>query len=155
VGYDQLSLGEIEHERLRATSQDLRLHAAINCASMSCPPLRPELYQPFRLDQQLDDQMWWWINDADRGAAVANGVAVLSPIFSMFGGDFAQWSAQDSLCHLVARYAEPALRAALFALDEQGCPHTSPAYDWSVNDVSRPDRVTHRDLRATHPVAPR
>jgi hypothetical protein len=33
---------------------DARIHAAINCASKSCPPLMPYAFEPARLDDQLD-----------------------------------------------------------------------------------------------------
>lgn len=34
---------------------DPRVHFAVNCASVGCPPLRAELYRPDRIDAQLDD----------------------------------------------------------------------------------------------------
>ncbi|MEO1478576.1 MAG: DUF547 domain-containing protein, partial [Bacteroidota bacterium] len=51
---DDLTLDEIEHEILRPVFRDARVHAAVNCASVSCPPLRAEAYRGKDLDEQLD-----------------------------------------------------------------------------------------------------
>jgi hypothetical protein len=60
VGRRARSLGEIEHEILRPLG-DPRIHGAIVCASVSCPPLRREPFAAARLDAQLDDQMRRWL----------------------------------------------------------------------------------------------
>ena len=59
----KLTLDEIEHEILRPTYKDARVHAAVNCASMGCPPLRGEAFQAERLDEQLDEQVAIWLGD--------------------------------------------------------------------------------------------
>src|SRR5262245_11798649 len=46
---EELSLNDIEHKILRAKFKDARLHAAINCASKSCPPLRAEAFTADKL----------------------------------------------------------------------------------------------------------
>jgi len=136
-GPDRLSLSEIENERLRMVRQDIRLHAAINCASVSCPPLRRELYDGRLLERQLEDQMIRWVNDPDRGVRVEGDTAVMTPIFDWFARDFHDWTAGDDLCTMAARYARSALRADLTRLAEQGCPHQFFEYDWSLNHRPR------------------
>jgi len=56
LNFDQktISLNDLE-KRLRDESKDPRIHFAVNCASMSCPPIRPEPYVAAKLDAQLDD----------------------------------------------------------------------------------------------------
>ncbi len=49
-----ISLNDLE-KRLRDEFKDPRIHFAVNCASISCPPIRPEPYVAARLDAQLDD----------------------------------------------------------------------------------------------------
>ena len=62
----KLSLNDVEHGILRERFKDARLHAAINCASYSCPPLRNEAFTAARLDVQLDEQMRRFVNDPER-----------------------------------------------------------------------------------------
>ena len=52
VGDESYSLSAIEHEILRPMGEP-RIHFAIVCASIGCPPLRNEAYVPERLDEQL------------------------------------------------------------------------------------------------------
>ena len=40
----------IEHEQLRPRYKDPRVHAAVNCASIGCPALRPEAFTAPKLD---------------------------------------------------------------------------------------------------------
>ena len=47
------NLYDLENEVIRGFV-DARIHAAINCASRSCPALRPFAFEPVRLDDQLD-----------------------------------------------------------------------------------------------------
>jgi hypothetical protein len=52
----QVTLGHIEHEILRKTFDDPRIHFAIVCASTSCPALRAEAYRFDILERQLHEQ---------------------------------------------------------------------------------------------------
>lgn len=49
----EINLYDLENERIRGFV-DARIHAAINCASKSCPALMPFAFEPARLDAQLD-----------------------------------------------------------------------------------------------------
>ncbi len=131
------SLHELEHEWLRGKVMDYRDHAALNCASRSCPPLRGELYQQGGLPRQLDEQMERWVADDVRGVRIEGDEAVFSPIFSWFGWDFSLFTAGDDLCTTAASYATGEKKAALRRLAREGCPHRFFAYDWSLNDASR------------------
>lgn len=51
-----ITLDSIEHDVLRVEFSEPRIHVAIVCASVSCPPLRNEAFVPDRLDAQLTDQ---------------------------------------------------------------------------------------------------
>ena len=55
-GY-KYDLNNIEHNILRPVFKDARVHAAVNCASYSCPALRAEAYTAKSLNAQLDDNM--------------------------------------------------------------------------------------------------
>lgn len=136
---DERHLDWIEHERLRPNYQDWRVHAAVNCASIGCPALRPQAFTAPRLDAQLDDGMNRFMSDHTRNR-YADGRAEISEIFKWFQEDFTQGHRGiASIDQLLARYADqlakiPADRAALRAavvrvryLD----------YDWSLNDAAR------------------
>lgn len=135
-----LSLSEIEHERIRWMEMDLRDHAAINCASRSCPPLRPELYRQNQLDRQLKEQMGRWVDDDARGVRIegegSDAVAVFNPIFDWYERDFEFFSVGKSPCAVAAMFASGEKAAALTALDARGCPRSFSEYDWRLNDAS-------------------
>ena len=80
-------LNNIEHGIIRAHFEEPRIHFAVNCASVSCPKLRNEAYTADKLDQQLDDQARYFINDSGKNRLSETPVK-LSKIFSWFKGDF-------------------------------------------------------------------
>ena len=69
IGGETVTLDRIEHEILRPMGEP-RVHAAIVCASLSCPPLRREPYRADRLDEQLDDNVRTWLSDPRKGATL-------------------------------------------------------------------------------------
>jgi len=128
---DELALNDIEHKILRAQFKDARVHAAINCASKSCPPLRAEAFVAERLDLQLDEQMRAFVNDPARNHIdPARKELELSEIFKWFAEDFEREA--KSVREFLARYAPPEkyefLRGAKLAYLD---------YDWDLNDVGR------------------
>ena len=49
-------LDNVEHDIIRKQFAEPRIHFALVCAAMSCPPLRSEAYTGEKLDAQLTDQ---------------------------------------------------------------------------------------------------
>jgi hypothetical protein len=126
---DRLSLDDVEHKILRPRFEDARVHAAINCASISCPPLRAEAFVAERLDEQLDAQMRAFVVDESRNRYdKANGVLYLSKIFDWFEEDFARDA--GSVKQYLFRYAPKPLHPFI-----QGAEIGYLDYDWSLNDV--------------------
>ncbi|MBL7814884.1 MAG: DUF547 domain-containing protein [Saprospiraceae bacterium] len=82
------NLNNIEHGILRPKFRDARIHAAINCASKSCPKLLNEAFVAEKLDKQLDEVMHMFINDVLKNKIVSPKKAELSKIFTWFAGDF-------------------------------------------------------------------
>ena len=82
------NLNNIEHGILRPKYNDPRIHAAVNCASRSCPKLLNEAFTADKLDNQLDMVMKDFINDATRNKITSANKAQLSKIFTWFAGDF-------------------------------------------------------------------
>lgn len=88
VGGEQLSLGEIEHHKLRARWNEPALHACIVCASASCPNLRREAFCAARLREQMDEQVATWFANPTKGLAWDAGQLTLSRILLWFSKDF-------------------------------------------------------------------
>ena len=63
IGDKTYDLNNIEHGILRSKFKDARIHAAINCASYSCPRLRAGAYTAGQLEEQLEEAMRTFIND--------------------------------------------------------------------------------------------
>jgi len=130
---DMLSLNDVEHGILRPTFKDARVHAAINCASYSCPPLAPNAFTADKLDEQLERQMRAFVADAKRNRWNADKSRFeYSEIFDWFDEDFER-DAGSVRAYLI-RFAEPELAAKL-----KDAKLKSIDYDWSLNDVERED----------------
>jgi hypothetical protein len=127
VGGRGVTLDEIEHAILRRKGEP-RIHAAIVCASVSCPSLRREPFEPARLDAQLDDAMRRFLADPRKGLRLdrERGVLTLSPIFDWFEQDFGP----AGVAAFVARYLSDADRAFVEARRPR-IEHFE--YDWSLN----------------------
>ncbi len=126
---EKLSLNDIEHGILRADFQDARVHAAVNCASISCPNLRAEAFVAAKLDAQLDEQMRLFIADPTKNRFNEKKSRV-SEIFKWFKDDFERDA--KSVREYVARYASNA-NAQL--VRDAKLEYLS--YDWKLNDVAQ------------------
>jgi hypothetical protein len=125
----------IEHEQLRPLYAEPRVHAAVNCASIGCPALRPEAFVAARLEAQLEDGMARFLGDRTRNR-VRNGKVEASAIFKWFREDFERGHQGFSRVEDVfARYAAqmtdvPAEQAALRG---RSLPVDHLDYDWALN----------------------
>ena len=89
LGDKTYDLNNIEHGILRKDFSDPRIHAAVNCASISCPKLRNEAFTAAKLEEQLTDQMRAFINNPQKNTLAKNEVEI-SSIFKWFSGDFTE-----------------------------------------------------------------
>ena len=123
-----LTLDAIEHEILRREYNEPRIHAALVCAAISCPPLRREAFTGPALDRQLEDQTTRWLASPvglkiDRAA----GTVQLSPIFQWFAEDWPRadpqaaavpgHQKQSAVLRFVARYVPAQERALILGGD--------------------------------------
>lgn len=124
MGKEKIDLNYIEHTILRKEFNDPRIHAAINCASFSCPLLRNEAYYASRLDEQLNDAMRRFINDPQRNQLDKSNIKI-SKIFSWFAGDFKLNG--SSIVDYLNKYAKKRVQpnAKIDFLE----------YQWELNDV--------------------
>jgi hypothetical protein len=91
INTERVSLNEIENKILRPKFKDPRIHAAVNCAAESCPPLRAEAYTADKLDKQLDEQVKAWLaNPKLNSFDAAKKELKLSKIFDWYAQDFVE-----------------------------------------------------------------
>lgn len=135
-----MSLDGIEHDTLRAPGRydDPRIHFAVNCASVGCPPLREEAFIAERLDAQLDEQARRFMSDRSRNRWNAAGRRLeVSKIFDWYAEDFRR--GHRGIASAAAFYARHADVLADAAADRERI-RTRRAdvsyldYDWSLND---------------------
>ncbi|MDQ3290371.1 MAG: DUF547 domain-containing protein [Bacteroidota bacterium] len=122
IGESQIDLNEIEHGILRKNFKEPRIHFAIVCASVSCPPLLNEAYSPNQLEQQLNNQALIFINDPSRNQIQPDHIKV-SKIFSWFKGDFTK---NKSLIDFLNQYSKVKINsnANISTLE----------YNWNLNE---------------------
>lgn len=86
---ETITLDTLEHDILRKDFSEPRIHMALVCAAMGCPPLRSEAYTAANLDTQLDDQAVQFLNNPIKFRIDRQKNEVrLSPIFKWYGDDF-------------------------------------------------------------------
>ncbi|MBW3535100.1 MAG: DUF547 domain-containing protein [Gemmatimonadetes bacterium] len=131
VGGRAHTLDEIEHEIIRPRFGEPRIHFALVCAAIGCPPLRREAYTGDRLDEQLDDQARrFLLEDPSRNRVdVASRTVYLSPIFDWYREDFPV--GDDGLGRYLAEFFPPGPERALLESGRFDVRHTE--YDWSLN----------------------
>ncbi len=108
---------------------DVRIHFALNCASLSCPPVG--FYDAARIDAQLDMATQNFIAAAV-AADMDEGRLCLSRIFSWYAGDF---GGHAGVLDFVARYVPEEVQAWLLAR-ENAVQLAYEPYDWSLNIIS-------------------
>jgi len=124
----KLSLDSIEHDILRKTWRDPRVHYAVNCASISCPNLMREAFTGAKLEQMLNQGARDYVNHP-RGAKIVNGRLTLSQIYEWYRRDFG--SRDGEVIAHVTRYAEPKLKTQLAGIETIA----GYDYDWSLNEA--------------------
>jgi len=139
----QMTLDEIEHQVLRKEFAEPRIHTALVCAAMSCPPLRNEPYVGAGLAEQLDDQTRRFLRHPQKFRLDRENRRVyLSSIFKWFGEDFVRsygteakfagyGETQRALLNFISNYLDEADRKYL-AGEKPRVRYLS--YDWSLNE---------------------
>ncbi|GMQ92843.1 MAG: DUF547 domain-containing protein [Acidimicrobiia bacterium] len=87
VAGETMSLDDIEHGKIRRFG-DPRIHGALVCGSVSCPTLRSEPFDGPRLDEQLDDQMRFFLSNGGGRLEKSNNTLHLTRVLKWYGGDF-------------------------------------------------------------------
>ncbi len=135
------TLDNIEHDILRKKFNEPRIHAALVCAAISCPPLRNEPYLPEKIDSQLKDQVNKFLA-SPHGLRIErdNNRVYISSIFKWFGEDwlttysvenkFSGNKKEKAVLNFISQHLSPSEREYL----EKGQYKISYLdYDWSLN----------------------
>lgn len=122
-----MTLDHLEHKIIRVDYREPRIHFALVCAAVSCPPLRGEPY----VDAQLDEQARVFRGTPEKNRFDAKtGTLHLSPIFKWYGDDFTKQA--GSLAAYVKPFLPEAQRNAL--VDPAEVKVTFTDYDWVLNE---------------------
>ena len=87
LGDEVYSLNNIEHDIIRPQFKDPRIHFAVNCAALSCPPLYNSAFSAERLNTQLENRTKAFIADRTYNR-ITESVAEVSKIFDWYQEDF-------------------------------------------------------------------
>lgn len=141
VAGQAMTLDHLEHGILRKDYNEPRIHAALVCAAISCPPLRREPYVGSKLNDQLDDQVRLWLA-SPQGLVIdpGTGTVAISAIFQWFSEDwnasystdtgFGRHTKQRPVLNFISGYLSPSDQAYLRKGDYN---LTTLNYDWSLN----------------------
>jgi uncharacterized membrane protein YdjX (TVP38/TMEM64 family) len=130
IGGKLYSLEQIEL-MLRSDFADPRIHFAINCASIGCPPLRQQAYEPTTIDRQLQSQAEF-VNNNPRWVRLSRDgrTVYLTSIYQWYSGDFEQTA--GSAIKFVARYNQRLAAELARGVD----PHVVfMSYNWDLDSI--------------------
>lgn len=140
-GGEYLSLFTVENSKIRARYRDARIHFVLNCASESCPVIRPELPTGAELEELMTRAAGEFINDPDNVFVDHESRTVfLSTIFKWYRKDFLNdlrakgLPSERGLIDYVATLAEESLQDDLSRAD--GYTIEFRDYDWSLNETT-------------------
>lgn len=98
VAGQMLTLDNIEHDILRKTFHEERVHVSVVCASISCPELYNKPFRPDSLEQQLTARSIRFATDTTRNKInFAKKELKLSKILDWYGKDFEKKYSDDTV----------------------------------------------------------
>lgn len=155
VAGQMLTLNEVEHGLLRRQSRvdgravpagaralqparvDFRIHAALNCAAVACPPLRARPFAATTLSSDLESAFRAMV-DSDRHVGLRDGRLALSSLFDWFAADFEQGGARvgDRILGAMTPARAATYRSRLAGRSAAALRRDRTVafvYDWTVN----------------------
>ncbi len=146
VADQEVTLDHIEHKIIRPTYKDARIHFAVNCASIGCPPLLNHVFTGQTVDSLLDVVSSNFIMNKNRHHIdfEANTIET-SELFSWFWEDFVsnyneqifqnKSDVESAMLNFTYTHLSDSLRTK-FSKDVFWKITFAP-YDWSLNDIER------------------
>jgi len=134
VGGKAYGLDEIEQDIIRPRFREPRIHFALVCAAMGCPPLRREAFTGARLDNQLDDQAAVFLlqSPTKNRVDVATRTVYVSPIFVEFRDYIKDFGGSTAAVGKYIAKFHPA-GAARDVLQSGSFKTVVTEYDWTLN----------------------
>lgn len=123
VGGEQLTLNDIENIKIRKEMNDARIHFALVCAGLGCPPLTNEAFTAENVDSKLNELTKAALNSDFIKVDYSNKKIEISQIFQWYQKDFGK-NIDDSI-EFINQYRDKKI-----PLDfEKGYYE----YDWNLN----------------------
>lgn len=134
-----VNLYDLENETIRGFG-DARIHAAINCASRSCPALMPYAFEPATLDDQLDEVTKRFVSDTTHVQVDEDREEIqLSAIFDWYRADFEEHARRlgrpATVLDFIEAFATPSLRARIQQARQSDFELVFRNYDWALNRI--------------------
>jgi Protein of unknown function, DUF547 len=120
---EEVTLNAIEHEMVRPVFHEPRIHFALVCAAVSCPPLRPRAWVRETLDADLEEATRAFLTDPGSNDLSNPANPRLSALFDWYGGDFVE--AAGSVAAFVSQHSGTVVPDNA-EIDFLG-------YDWNIN----------------------
>ncbi|MCB2410269.1 DUF547 domain-containing protein [Hymenobacter lucidus] len=129
VAGEQMTLNELETNKLRKPYNDPRVHFALVCAAQGCPQLSPEAYAPTTVEAQLTTQARRVLQNS-QFIRVDNSTkkVLLSEIFHWYEADF-KATGKSTVAYINQFRGEQPIPAS-FVIGYYD-------YNWALNDGSR------------------
>jgi len=130
VGGEEVSLNRMEHGILRPLEEDPRVHFVINCASLSCPLIHPQLLTGTNAKNVLEEATAGFVNSDNYVKIEPEEPSVeISMIFSWYLGDFG--TLEDVKMFIADRLEDPEERD--FLLSYPASLICFKFYNWNLN----------------------
>ena len=113
----------IEHSKLRVDFNEPRIHFAIVCASIGCPPLASFAFTPETLETKLQTLMENFLKGKNNRYDSKENILYLSPIFDWFEKDFTKKGT-------VIEFVNPSMGNVISANAKIKYTY----YDWNLNE---------------------
>jgi hypothetical protein len=120
IGGKAYSLNDIENSIIRPQFKEPRIHFAVNCAAISCPPLASEAFTAVNLDALLEKQTRAFISN-NKFNTIASSEVEISKIFEWYAGDF------SNLISFLNKYSDQEINASAKVKFKE--------YDWTLNKM--------------------
>lgn len=121
IGGVDMSLSHIEHKILRVDFKDPRIHAGINCASISCPNLYNKAFTEENVEEALTKLMKDFVNDKLKNK-ITESACQISEIFKWFKEDFTK---DQTLIEFLNKYSDVTIK--------KDAKITYMKYNWKLN----------------------
>lgn len=121
---NQTTLNELENKIIRPTFTDNRVHFALVCGAIGCPPLQAFAYRPDTLDNQLNTVTKAAINN-NAFIKKTEGKAEISELFRWYIDDFGK--SEKGIKTFINSHIEGAKIESI----------TYYPYDWKLNDKAK------------------